>query len=141
MELRKLTEDLFVSPQIEPADIPLLAAQGIRAIVCNRPDGESPDQPGVKTVEAAAEAHGIKMIYQPVVSSAISDADADAFAKALEDLPKPVVAYCRSGTRCTVLWSLSEAGKRPARDILLSAMRAGYDMTPIMPRLEQLQRR
>jgi|SRR5271165_281839 len=140
MELRKLTDSLFVSGQIEPAEVPLLAAQGIRALICNRPDGESPEQPTAKAIEEAAAAHGIEIVYQPVVSSSISDADVEAFGKALETLPGPMLAYCRSGTRCTILWALSEAGKRPLQDILLRTMRAGYDMSPIVSRLEQRQR-
>jgi sulfide:quinone oxidoreductase len=140
MELRKLTDDLFVSAQVEPADIPLLAAQGIRAIICNRPDGEAPGQPNAKAVEEAAAARGIKVVYQPVVASAIGDADVTAFDTALEELPKPVMAYCRTGTRCTVLWSLSQAGKLPTEEILQKAMRAGYDMSPIVPRLEMARR-
>jgi sulfide:quinone oxidoreductase len=141
MELHKITDDLFVSGQIDAAVIPFLAAQGIHTIICNRPDGEAPGQPTFESVEKAASAHGINVVYQPVQSSAISDADVAAFGKVLEELPAPVFAYCRSGTRCTVLWSLSQAGKLPIQDILLKAMRAGYDMSPILPRLEKMQRR
>jgi uncharacterized protein (TIGR01244 family) len=140
MELRKLTDDLSVSAQIEPADIPRLAGQGFRAIVCNRPDGEAPGQPEAKAVQEAAAAHGIEVVYQPVVASAISDADVAAFDSALKELPKPVMAYCRTGMRCTALWSLSQAGKLPTQEILQKAMRAGYDMSPIAPRLEKARR-
>ncbi len=140
MELRELTAGLIVGSQIDPAEIPLLAAKGVRAIVCNRPDGEAPGQPAFRSVEQAAQAQGMKAVYLPVVSSAISDADVAAFEKVLGELPKPVFAYCRSGTRCTVLWSLSEAGKRPVQDIVVTAMRAGYDMSPLVPRLEKMRR-
>src|SRR5271165_6202824 len=137
MELRKLTEDLAVTGQIDPADVPQLAAQGIRAIICNRPDGEAPDQPLYRSIEQAAAAQGMQIVYQPVVSGAIGDEDVEAFEKVLETLPKPVLAYCRSGTRCTALWSLSEAGKRPVEQILMMARNAGYDMTPLLPRLQR----
>jgi sulfide:quinone oxidoreductase len=140
MELHKITEDLTVAPQIDPAEIPLLAAQGFRTIICNRPDGEGPGQPSFQAIEEAAAAAGIKAVYQPVQGNAIGDTDADAFGKALGELPKPVLAYCRSGTRCTVLWSLSEAKKRPVQDILLKAIRAGYDLSALEPRLQKLQR-
>src|SRR5262245_27267905 len=111
MDLHKLTEDLTVTGQIDPAEIPLLGGQGIRSIICNRPDGEVPGQPRFSTVEEAAAASGIKALYLPVVSNAISEEDVAAYGKALEELPKPILAYCRSGTRSAVLWSLSEAGK------------------------------
>ncbi len=137
MELHKITDNLTVAGQIEAAEIPLLAAQGFRSIVCNRPDGESPGQPAFQTVEQAAAAAGMKAVYQPVQSNAIGDADADAFGTALNELPGPVLAYCRSGTRCAVLWSLSQAGKLPVQDILLKAIRAGYDLSSLEPRLQK----
>ncbi len=140
MELHKLTENLTVGGQIDPAEVSELAARGIRAIVCNRPDGEQPGQPSFQAIETAAAALGIKAIHQPVQSSAISDADVLAFAKALGELPKPIMAYCRTGTRSAMLWSLSEAGKRPAGDILSEAMKAGYDLSALAQRLEKLRR-
>jgi sulfide:quinone oxidoreductase len=140
MDLHKLTEDLTVAGQIDPAEIPLLAAQGIRSIICNRPDGEAPGQPPFGMVELAAAASGIEVLYLPVVSNAIDGADVATFGKALEELPKPILAYCRSGTRSAVLWSLSEAGKRPIEDILSKAAQAGYDLSALKPRLETTQR-
>jgi sulfide:quinone oxidoreductase len=135
MDIRKLTDELAVAGQIVPGDIPDLAAAGIRAIICNRPDGEAPGQASYSEIEKAAAANGIEIVYQPVSPNSIADSDAEAFGKALSELPKPLLAYCRSGTRCAVLWSLSEAGKRPAEDILRTAARAGYDLTPFLPRL------
>jgi len=140
MDLHKLTEDLTVAGQIDLAEIPSLAAQGIRSIICNRPDGEVAGQPPFSAVEQAAAASGIETLYLPVVSNVISEADAEAFGEALEDLPKPVLAYCRSGTRSAVLWSLSEVGKRPIEDILSKAAQAGYDLSALSPRLEKMQR-
>ncbi len=137
MELKKLTDDLAVAGQIDPADMQQLAAEGIRAIICNRPDGEAPDQPSYREIEKAAAAQGIKTVYQPVISGAIGDGDVLAFEQALGELPKPVLAYCRSGTRCTALWSLGEAGKRPVDDILTRALKAGYDMSGLLPRLQK----
>jgi len=137
MEMRPLAEGLMVSGQIEESDIPLLAAKGVRAIICNRPDGEVEGQPPFSEVDAAAAAKGIKAVYMPVRSNAISDADVQAFAQALDELPKPMLAYCRSGTRCTALWALGQAGKRPAGDIIVQAQKAGYDLSGLAPRLEK----
>ena len=91
MELRRLTNDLAVAGQVNPSDVPGLAAQGIRAIICNRPDREAPDQPAYAEMEKAAAANGIKIVYQPVVLNAISDEDAENFGKLLNELPKPVL--------------------------------------------------
>jgi sulfide:quinone oxidoreductase len=140
MELHKITEDLSVASQLDAADVPLVAAKGFRTIICNRPDGEAMGQPAFGPVEEAARVAGLKAVYQPVPSNAVSDADGAAFGKLLEELPKPVLAYCRSGTRCTVLWALSQAPKQPFNEIVLQAMHAGYDLTRLVPRLRNLFR-
>jgi sulfide:quinone oxidoreductase len=136
MDVRKLTDDVSVTPQIEVSDIPALAARGFRAIICNRPDGEAPDQPDFREIEQAAGEHGITILYQPVRSGAISEADVAAFQEAVATLPKPILAYCRSGTRCATLWSLSEAGHRPLEDIVGRTLAAGYDMRGLLYRSE-----
>ena len=135
MQLRRLTNELAVAGQVNPSDVPGLAAQGIRAIICNRPDGEAPDQPAYAEMEKAAAANGIKIVYQPVVMTAISDADAEAFGKLLDELPKPVLVYCRSGMRSATLWALSQAGTLPVEEIVETAATAGYDLKPILPLL------
>ena len=135
MQLRRLTNELAVAGQVNPSDVPGLAAQGIRAIICNRPDGEAPDQPTYAEMEKAAAANGIKIVYQPVVMTAISDADAEAFGKLLDELPKPVLVYCRSGMRSATLWALSQAGTLPVEEIVETAATAGYDLKPILPLL------
>jgi len=135
MELRRLTNELAVAGQVNPSDIPGLAQQGIRAIICNRPDGEASDQPAYAAMEKVAAANGIKIVYQPVVMTAISDADAEAFGKLLDEVPKPALAYCRSGMRSTALWALSQAGKLPVEDIVETAAKAGYDIKPFLSRL------
>ncbi len=135
MELRRLNGELAVAGQISPGDVPELAAVGIRAIICNRPDGEAPGQPKYEEIEKAAAANGIKIVYQPVVTTSISDEDAVTFGKLLEELPKPLLVYCRSGLRSTALWALSQSGKLPVEDIVKTAATAGYDIKPFLLRL------
>ncbi len=135
MQLRKLTDELAVAGQLNAGDIPGVAAGGIRAIICNRPDGESPDQPSYSQIEKVAAENGIEIVYLPVAPNAIGDSDAEAFGKRLDELPKPVLAYCRSGMRSTALWALGQAGKLPVEDILKQAAMAGYDLTPLLSRL------
>ncbi len=115
MHLRKLTDDLAVAAQLTPTDIPVVAAEGFRAIVCNRPDGEAPDQTAYAEIEKEAAALGVPFVYLPVVPNAIGDADVAAFAKAVDEFPKPVLAYCRSGMRCTALWGL-KLGRKAQRE-------------------------
>jgi sulfide:quinone oxidoreductase len=135
MQLRRLTNELAVGGQLAPSDLPGLAAQGIRAVICNRPDSEAPGQPAYAEIEKAAAANGIKTVYQPVSPIAISDEDAATFGKLLDELPKPVLVYCRSGMRSTALWALSQAGTLSAEDIVEAAAMAGYDLKPFLPRL------
>jgi sulfide:quinone oxidoreductase len=134
MDIRKITDELSVAPQIAASDIADIAAAGFRAVICNRPDGESTDQPCCGDIEAVVKAHGLVWRSQPVRSGAVTIADAQEFGALLAELPKPVLAYCRSGTRCAILWSLSEAGKRSLTEIVSRADAAGYDVASVMER-------
>ena len=106
MTHKKLTPELSVAPQISAADVADLARQGFKSIVCNRPDGEGADQPSFAEIAQAAAAAGLEARHVPVVSGIVSDEAARAFAAALDDMPKPMFAYCRTGTRSTTLWAL-----------------------------------
>lgn len=101
------TEDFAAAPQICPEDVPAIAASGFRSILCNRPDGESPDQTPVAAIAEAAEAHGLAFAHVPVISGAITPEDVARFCAARAALPAPVFAYCRSGTRCRALVALA----------------------------------
>ena len=103
MEVKRLAQQLSVSPQIMPADVAALEIAGFRSIICNRPDGEAADQPSAREVEAAAVANGLAFSYLPVVSGRMSDNDAEQFGSLLQTMSKPVLAYCRTGTRSTSL--------------------------------------
>jgi len=135
MDAKPISDRLSVAGQIRPDDIPEIAKAGYRAIICNRPDGEGPDQPTFEEIETAAESQGLEARYMPVVTGRVRDEDADAFGKALNELPGPILAYCRSGTRSATLWSLAEAESRPVTDILASTKRAGYDMSGVVRRI------
>lgn len=135
MEIRRIHDMLSVAGQIDAEDVQAIVDAGFKSILCNRPDNEGMNQPEFASVEAAAKQAGIQIIYQPVISSAIRDMDIDDFAKAYEALPKPVLAYCRTGTRCTALWSLSQAGTRDLEEILNMAADAGYNMAGLAGRI------
>ncbi|MBX9911031.1 MAG: TIGR01244 family phosphatase [Beijerinckiaceae bacterium] len=129
---------LSVSEQIKPEDIAAIVSSGFKSIICNRPDGEAVDQPAFAKIETAAKAAGLSAAYQPVVSGKVSDEDSLAFGSLMDALPKPVFAYCKTGTRSTTLWSLSEAARgRPLPDILATTKAAGYDMTDVVQRIAQ----
>jgi sulfide:quinone oxidoreductase len=136
MQPKMIDATLSVSPQISTEDVAAIAAAGFRSILCNRPDGEGADQPVFAEIEAAAKAAGLQAVYQPVVSGKVQDGDAAQFGAHFAALPKPVLAYCRSGTRSATLWSLSEAARgRPLPEILGATRAAGYDMTGVARRI------
>ncbi|MBK0328075.1 TIGR01244 family phosphatase [Rhodobacteraceae bacterium F11138] len=135
MELKKISPKVTVAPQIAATDMAAIKAAGYRAIICNRPDGEGADQPSFEEIEAAALAEGIEARHVPVQTGMVSDQDVVAFGQALAEVQRPVLAYCRSGTRSATLWSLHEAKKRPVAEILAMTKAAGYDMNGVARRI------
>ncbi|MGR3519556.1 MAG: TIGR01244 family sulfur transferase [Roseovarius sp.] len=136
MEPRQITEDFSVAPQITPEDIPAIAAAGFRSIMCNRPDDEEPDQPHVSAVTEAARAAGLETCCVPFSSATMTEADVAAFRAALDEMPKPMLAYCRTGTRCTMMWSLVNYDTLGAETILRATSAAGYDMSGLLAQLQ-----
>lgn len=136
---RQITETVYASPQIGTDAIAQAQALGIVRIINNRPEGESDDQTEGEAIEAAARAAGIDYVAIPVTHAGFSEWQVDAMAKALADAEGPVLAYCRSGTRSTLLWALARAkqGDNP-ETIAASAQGAGYDVAPIRPLLDML---
>jgi uncharacterized protein (TIGR01244 family) len=129
---RKLSDSVLASPQIDLSDIAAAAAQGDTLINNTRPEGESDDQTPGAEIEAAARAAGLGYVAIPVTHAGFSQAQVTAMAEALENAGGPVLAYCRSGTRSTLLWSLAEASRGADPDALAGqAAEAGYDITPV----------
>ena len=112
MQAKSITPTLSVAPQIMPEEMAAIAGAGFRSIICNRPDGEGADQPAFAEIAAAAKSFGMEAVYLPIVSGKVGDADAAAFGAYLDQLPKPVLAYCRTGTRSTNLYGLVQQTKR-----------------------------
>ncbi|MBV7258409.1 TIGR01244 family sulfur transferase [Erythrobacter crassostreae] len=139
---RKLSESVLASPQIDKADISLAKDQGITLIVNNRPDDEEPSAPQGDEIAAAAKAAGLAYLAIPIGHAGFSEPQIDQMVTALSDTDGKVLAYCRSGTRSTFLWSLAEAkiGSDPD-EIAAAAMAAGYDVSPIRPMIDMLAAR
>lgn len=136
MKFAVLTPNVTALPQLSAEDIPELARRGYRSIVGNRPEGETPDQPRWTELEAAAVANGMAAVQIPVVASKIREQDVDAFRQALEQLPKPIAAFCRSGTRSTLLWALANQGNLSVDERISIAAKEGFDLEPFRGRLE-----
>ena len=130
--LAALAPGISAAGALHQPDIEALAAQGVRTIINNRPDGEDPGQLPVAEARRIAEAHGIAYHHIPVTAASLSRADVDAFAAALATAPTPIVAHCRSGTRSTLLWAL--ARMREGADpfaLVAEAARHGIDIAAL----------
>ena len=136
---RQLSDRVFASPQIGLEEVAEAARMGIGLIVNNRPEGESDDQVPGSEIESAARAAGLDYVAIPVTHAGFSEGQMKAMAAALASTDKPVLAYCRSGTRSTLLWALAQAseGKQPD-ELAAAAAQAGYDLTPIRALLDML---
>ncbi|MEW5420733.1 TIGR01244 family sulfur transferase [Amorphus sp. 3PC139-8] len=106
MRFRQINDDFAVCGQIKPADLSEVKRLGFRSVIVNRPDGEGWRQPRFAEMEEAARTEGLSTRYIPI-GGGVSDAELKAFAKAYKELPKPVLAYCRSGNRSATLWALA----------------------------------
>jgi uncharacterized protein (TIGR01244 family) len=141
-DFRKLDENMLVSPQLELADIAQARAAGIALIVNNRPDGEDPAAPQGADIAAAAAAAGINYLAIPIGHAGFSEPQVDAMIAARDQAEGPILAYCRSGTRSTLLWALASAkqGENPDA-IARTAAQAGYDVSPIRSLIDMLSQR
>lgn len=140
MEVRRITESFSVSPQIAPEDMAALREQGFVLVINNRPDGEELGQPTGAEMAAAAQAAGLDYRAIPVAGG-FSQPQVEAMAEAIEGADGPVFAFCRSGTRSTLLWSLAQASKGGDPEaIAAAAAGAGYDIAPVRGAVEQLSR-
>lgn len=137
---RKIDEKTYASPQITVADVAEAAALGVGLIINNRPEDESDDQTPGDEIAAAAREAGIEYVAIPVTHAGFSGWQVEAMRKALDAAgDAPVLAYCRSGTRSTLLWALTEAaaGRNPAQ-IAACAAGAGYDIAPVRAQVDML---
>jgi uncharacterized protein (TIGR01244 family) len=128
MKIVKLNENVAVSEQIRVEVVDAIAAAGYKVLVNNRPDGEAPDQPGSAEIATAAKDAGLSYYYLPVTATNFPGPDADRMADLLNSPDQPVLAFCRTGTRCTNLWvsTREDDGKGAAVD---QARALGYDLS------------
>jgi len=141
-DFRKLSDSVLASPQITIADLDEARHQGVTLVVCNRPDGEEPGQLTHAEIAAAAAERGMDFVAVPITRSGFSEPQIAAMKSALDTAQGNVLAYCRSGTRSTLLWSLvqSSEGADPEQTAAAAAA-AGYDVTPVRPAMDMLAAR
>lgn len=130
MDIVKVNDKLYVGKQVSPADMPDIAATGIRLIINNRPDNEEAGQPPADAVEAAARAAGVGYVHIPVQMATASEEDVRRVQAALAEADGPALAHCRSGTRSLSLWALGEVldGRMGRKEIRPFGERLGFDL-------------
>ena len=138
MFFRELDRQVLVADSpMRPQDLAEAAARGVTLAINNRPDGESPDQPAGAEIEAAARAAGLTYHAIPLGREGVNPDLVNATKAVLEGSDGKVFCFCRSGTRSTTLWALSQAGEAPADQIIAQAAEAGYDMSHLAGYLGQ----
>jgi len=132
-DFRRVTPSLSVSPQVSEADMARAAEEGFVLVINNRPDGEDPSQPSSAAIEAAARAAGLDYLYVPVRGGPTPD-QVETVRAAVEAANGPVLAFCRSGTRSIVTWSIGQALAGADRGTLIEqGLGAGYDLSGVLP--------
>ena len=135
MDLRYLTPDFAVAPQIALEDVAEAARLGFRTLINNRPDEEVDADLSDAAMQAAAATAGLAYVHLPYHPGALTPDLIAGFEAALARADMPVLAWCRSGTRSSHLWALSQSGQRPLEEILEAARTAGYDLSALVPML------
>jgi uncharacterized protein (TIGR01244 family) len=108
MDLRPVTPTYSVAGQISVEDLAAIKAAGFQSIVCHRPDGEAADQPSFDSIKQAAEALGIEARHIPVGPMGVTAEAVREMVDAIEELPQPMLGYCRSGARSTAIYQHTE---------------------------------
>ncbi len=138
-DFKTITDTLFASAQIHPGDVQTARDQGITLVINNRPDDEEPGQPSAASIETAARDLGLDYRHIPVTSAGFSLPQVEAMEEAVASAQGKVLAFCRSGTRSTLLWALAQAKSgRDTDAIATDAAKGGYDVSPVRPTMDML---
>lgn len=139
MDLRTLTPRYSVSPQISVEDIPAIKAAGYKTIICNRPDNEVPPSHQAEAIKAAAIAAELDFKILPLTHQTMTPENVSYQREMYDTCEGPVLAYCASGTRCSVVWALGQTDDLSADEILAQTLKAGYDLSGLRETLVSLK--
>jgi uncharacterized protein (TIGR01244 family) len=138
-DFRRLSDKVLASPQLTLDDVAFAQRAGVKMIVNNRPEGEAPDQTPGAEIEAAARAAGIDYRFIPVSPGVFNESQVREMVDSLGSAKGTILAYCRTGTRSTLLWALAQAALGTEPEIIAAAAAAaGYDVSPIRSSLTEL---
>ncbi|MDC0612453.1 TIGR01244 family sulfur transferase [Vibrio sp.] len=127
-KLTQLTETISVTPQITPSDIKEIAELGFKSVINNRPDHEQAEQPLNSDIEQSAISMGLKFVHLPIVAGKVTAGQCQQFTQLLEELPKPILAFCRTGTRSTAIWTMSSNDGESFAHRMGIAKSLGFDL-------------
>jgi uncharacterized protein (TIGR01244 family) len=136
MDIRQLTPAYAVSPQIDPEDLAALAQVGFTTIIDNRPCSEIPPSHQADAMQIAADAAGLTFVVLPATHATLTPDLASQQKQACMQSDGPVLAYCASGTRCTIIWAMMQAGVMGTDDIIQTAADHGYDLRAMRGQLD-----
>ncbi|WP_050603268.1 TIGR01244 family sulfur transferase [Ruegeria sp. 6PALISEP08] len=139
MEIRPITPRYAVSPQITVEDVPAIAAAGFVKVICNRPNVEVPSIMQSDAIGDAVRAAGMEYEVLELTHQTMSPENVKRQRDMAESCSGPVLAYCASGTRCSVVWALGQCDHMSPDDILSATTDAGYQLEGLRPALEQLR--
>ena len=141
MDIKPLSPTFAVSPQIGVEDIPAIVAAGYTTIICNRPDAEVPPSHQARAIGDAAKAAGLNFVVQPVTHQGLNMEMITDQKASMDAADGPILAYCASGTRSSIVWSFAQAGEMPTQDIIAATSAAGYDLGGMGPQIDAIANR
>lgn len=138
MDARTLTPRYSVTPQISVEDIPAIVDAGFTTVICNRPDAEVPPSHQAAAIRAAVEAAGLTFLELPLTHQTMTPENVAQQRAWIDEAEGPILAYCASGTRCSVVWSLGQVGDQSVDAIMETTRNAGYDLSGLRPTLDAM---
>ncbi|SPJ28474.1 TIGR01244 family sulfur transferase [Falsiruegeria mediterranea] len=140
MDIRPITDRYSVSPQISVEDVPAIAEAGYTKVICNRPNAEVPPSHQADAIEQAVRAAGMEFEVLELTHQTMSQDNVARQREMAECGSGKVLAYCASGTRCSVVWALGQCQDLAPDEILSKTSAAGYQLDGLRPTLEQLRK-
>ena len=138
MHINKLSPNYSVSPQVVTTDVATIVKAGFKSVICNRPDQENPESCQIAAIKAEVIAAGLKFEDNVFDSSTFGPEKIERQIELLNQLPGPILAYCTSGARCSVVWAFAQAGNMEISAILDATTNAGYQLSHLRPQLETI---
>ena len=136
MQINYLSPDYSVASQIAVADVATIAEAGFKSVICNRPDQENPETHQIAAIKAEVIAAGLEFAENVFDPSTFGPDKIQRQSELLQELPSPVLAYCASGTRCSIVWAFAHASSMDIDSILTATTSAGYQLSHLRPQLE-----